>query len=278
MPTISSMLRGTYQMYKKYGINGFNTKLNSSSKSASNSINSFWSSYNPTKSTSAASSTLSGLLGIRSNISEMVNTYNSTKKTFDTELTDTLSDLKKSTTAVKNLDFNVGKDALTITENVNEDGTISTTSTMNENLTEVVNGIKEFVGNYNDAIKFFDDNSNVSKYVKNMAKIFGDTTYNSGSASNIGLKVDSTGKMTIDEDILAKTITENPTRVKSVMSTLTNKSDRHISFAKSQQSRMFPSMQNMLGGSFKSASVYSGNSLMRISNYSSVGNLLNYFA
>ena len=274
MPTISSMLKGTYLMYKYNQKNG-NSIFNSSSSYASG-INSFWKNYNTNSASKAASSTLSGLIGIRSNVNELVSNYSTTRKTFDTEFTETVDKLTKSSDIVKGLNFKVSSDALTITGTTNEGGTTSTTSTMSDELAEVLKGVKNFTESYNDTIKFFSDNSSVSKQVKYMATSFSDTTYNSGSASNIGIKIDSSGKMTVDEEQLAKSIMENSTRVKAVMSTLTNKSDRHVSFAKSQQSRMFPSMQSMLGGSLKSASVYSGRSLSRLSNYSNIGSLLNY--
>ena len=276
MPTISSMLKGTYLMYKYNQKNG-NSIFNSSSSSYKSGINSLWNNYNANSASRSASSTLSGLIGIRSNVNELVSNYNTTRKTFDTEFTETVDKLKKSSDTVKRLNFKVSSDALTITETTNEDGTTSTTSNMSDDLAEAVKGVKDFAESYNDAIKFFSDNSSVSRQVKYMAASFSDTTYNAGSASNIGIKIDSSGKMTVDEETLAKSITDNFTRVKAVMSTLTNKSDRHVSFAKSQKSRMFPTIQSMLGGSLKSASVYSGRSLSRLSNYSNLGSLLNYF-
>ena len=110
-----------------------------------------------------------------------------------------------------------------------------------------------------------------------MSITFSDMTYNAKSAESIGIKVDSAGKMTVDEEIFSKKIAENPTRAEAVMTTLTSKAERHLSYAKSAASRMFPSMNVMLGSSLKSASVYSGNSLLRMSNYANVGSLLNYF-
>ena len=243
MPTISQMMRGTYQMYR------YAQKHGDMFKSYNNTVNS-------------SSSTMSGLLGIRSNVSDLIKNYNSTKNIFNTELNDTLGDLKKSVNKIKTLDFNVNTDD----------------EVAGEKTSEIVDTIKDFADKYNDTITFFSDNSSISKYVKNIASTFSDTTYNSDSAANIGIKIDSAGKMSVNEEKLSQIITNNPTRVEAVMSTLTNKADRHISFAKSQQSRMFPSMQTMLGSSIKSASVYSGNSLMRISNYSNIGSLFNYFA
>ena len=248
MPTISSMLRGTYLMYKYNNVNVSSNKT---------------------------SNTMSGLIGIRSNVKELINNYNTTKQTFNAELSDTLDALKKSTSNVKNLDFKVGADALNVNETVNEDG--SKTTTMSDKLSEVVKGIKDFADKYNDTIKFFTDNAETSKRVKNLSSTFADTTYNAKSAASIGIKVGSDGKMTVDENELAKNIAENPTKVGAVMSTLTNKADRHISFANVQKNNLFPTMNTMLGGSLKSASVYNGNSLLRLSKYSATGSLLNYF-
>ena len=229
MPTISSMLRGTYLLYKNY----YSSK-NSSTSTASNS---FLKNY---------SSPL-----IKNNF---INDYSTTKKNFNSELNESLDKLKNSSAEVKNLDFKTIDDPK-----------------------KIVDTIKNFADNYNDTIKFFNDNSNVSNQVKNLTKIFSNTNYNSRSAANIGIKIDSSGKMTVDNDQLEKSINENSTRVESVMSSLTSKSDRNVSFAESQQNKIFPSIRSMIGGSINSSSLYNSRSLTKISNYASVGNLLNYF-
>ena len=266
MPTISSMTQSTYMMYKYAQNNGASLF---GSNSTSSSSNSYWGAYS-----SSTSSTLAGLTGISSGTKELVSSYNSASKTFYTEFDSTMGDLKKSAQAVKNMDFNVGEDALSTVEN--EDGTTSTKK--NEALTNALDSVKQLVSDYNDAIDFFSNNSDVSKRVNRMESMFSDTTYRSSSYNSIGISVNgTTGKMTIDEDKLAKAITESPDKVTGVLGKygLAGKAEDHVVVANGQRDKLFPSADALIGSDLKSTAVYTGNSLLSLSKYSSMGNLVN---
>ena len=269
MSTISSMARNNYMMLKYAQNNG--KSLFTSNLSASKS-SSLWSSY--ASSQNSAASTLSGLFGVRSAMNDLVKSYDTTAKAFHSEFASTMDDLSKASNTIKGMNFDVGGKSA-VTEVTNEDGTVTTTKSAA--LQDVLKGIEDFASKYNDAIDFFKDNADVSKQMKNMTNVFSDTTYRSGLLSTIGVVVGNDGKMKLDEDALTKALTENPSKVERILGKggLASKADNHISFARSQQNRLFPSVSSALGNAVKSSSVYSGNSLMRLSAYSSVGNLLN---
>ncbi len=276
MSTISSMARNNYLMLR-YAQNTGQSLFNTG-KSANKTF-SLWSDGSSMLGGygllgSISSSSMSGLMGLRSGMTELVKSYDSTAKAFKTEFSDTMSDLSKASADIKKINFDVGgKSALTQT--TSEDGTVTTTKS--SELVDALKGIEDFASKYNDAIGFFKDNADLSKYMKIIANTFSDTTYRAKQFSGIGIVVGNDGKMKIDEDVLTKALTEKPSKVGRLLGKdgLAGMADRHISFAKSQQNRLFPSISSALGINGKSSSLYSSNSLMRMSGYSSLGNLFN---
>ena len=207
----------------------------------------------------------------------MTSSYKNAASTFKTEHKSTMSDLKDASSAIKNMDFNVGgEDAVTKTENA--DGT--TTVTKSTKLKDALKSIENFVDKYNDAIEFFDDNADVSNRIKNMGKTFADTTYNSDLLSSIGVNVGKDGTMKIDEDKLTDALTSDPNKVSRILGKdgLAGKADNHVSFANSQADRLFPSLSSSLGSAISQSSVYTGRSLLQLSQLSAVGNILNMWA
>ena len=163
MPTINNMLSGTYSLYKSsYAsgtlFNNSNSLIGSSNKQ--DSISTLWNQYSSFKSN--ADTALSGLSMISSNVSSLVSSYDKAKNTFNSEFDQTMSDLKKSAENIKNYDFNVGEDALKTTESVDADGNKVTTTTKSDKLVAALKAVEDFASNYNDAIDFFNDNSDVS--------------------------------------------------------------------------------------------------------------------
>lgn len=265
MPTIHSMLSGTYNMYKSAQNNG---SLFQSAKSSGNMFRTV------SSAAQSASNTLSGLQGINTSTKELISSYSEARDSFYEEFDDAMGALKDSAAAIKKMDFKVGENAVTTKEN--EDGT--TTTKKSDELVAALKAVEKFASDYNDAIDFFSDNRDVSKRVSRMQSVFSDTTYRSGSLESIGIQVNSkTGKMSIDEDKLTKAITESPEKVSSVLGKngLADKAESHVGIANSQRDRLFPSVTSMIGSDLKSSSVYSGSSLLNISKYASMGSFLN---
>ena len=291
MPTINNMMSGTYSLFKSAYADGTMFSNSKSSKSQ-DSISALWSSYNSYQSN--ASSALSGLSMISSNVSSLVRSYDETKNAFYSEFDETIGDLQKSSNNIKGYDFNVGSAALTSKETTDEDGNKVTTYEQSSKLQDAVKAVKDFVSDYNDTLKFFSDNGDVSKRIGRMNTMFADTTYHRASYQSIGITVGSDGKMTVDEDKLAKVLSEDAdnyakavdngdtdrtfhSRVADVLGKdgLAGKADDHISVANGQRDRLFPSAQTLIGKDLSSAAIYTGTSYRNMTNYSNVGNLIN---
>ena len=214
---------------------------------------------------------------ISSNVSALVASYDETKNKFYSEFDEKMDALSKSAENIKGYNFNVGEDALKTSESVDSDGNKVTTTTKSEALTNALKAVEDIASNYNDAIDFFAKNSDVSKRVSRMNTSFADTTYRRANYQSIGIEVGSDGKMKIDEDKLTQAIVNNPEKVSSVLGKdgLAGKAESHISMANSQRENLFPSAQTLIGNDLSTAAIYTGTSYRNMSNYASIGNLIN---
>ena len=287
MATINNMLGGTYSLYQMSIANG--SLFGSNKTKAQDSISSLWNSYSSYQSN--ASEALSGLSMISSNVSSLLSSYDTAKQTFYDEFDTTMNDLQKSSDKIKSFDFNVGQNAITTKESVDEDGNKITTTEQSDKLKEAITAVKDFVNDYNDSLKFFSDNSEVSKRVGRMNTLFADTTYRRSSYESIGISVGGDGKLTVDEDKLASVLVkdseeaakhadedrESFSRVANVLGKdgLAGKADSHISTANSQKESLFPSVQSMFGKDLATAAMYTGSSYRNMSAYNNVGSLIN---
>ena len=248
MPTISSMARNNYMMLN-YALKSGNSLFdlgtaNSKSTTAATSLN-YLKNFGTSGTTQSEGTTAVG---------------------FKTSFDSTMKNLSSASNALKNTDFDVGgKEA--VTQTTDENG--KTTTKKSDKLVSVLKGIESFAESYNDAIDLFNDNANSSKRVKQMANVFADTKYRQGQLSSIGVVVGSDGKMKLDEDVLTKALTENPTKVNRLLGRdgLAGKADSHVSFARSQESRMLTSFSSV------STDGYSSNGLFNSGSYGSLGNL-----
>lgn len=275
MPRISEMTHNSYLMYKMAQKNGVSMFGSGAADKSSSSYKS--SDANPIGNLySSTASTLSGLSDINTNRRELVSSYDSAAKTFKAEFGSAMKDLKGSIAEMKKLDFNIGPDAITTKSATAEDGTVSTSTEYSKELQEVLDSIKGFADDYNAATSLFKDYSDVSKKMKLMANVFGDTTARASTYAKIGLNVGSDGKISIDEEKLAKAITETPSRVKAMLGKdgLAGKAESHVQFAQGQSERLFPSINTMFGSQLKKANVYTGSAMLRMSGYSNLGNLV----
>ena len=262
MPTISSMSRNNYMMLKyaqKTGTSLFGLGNAPQKSSGYQSVSRSYSPYASNLSYAAA---------------DVMKSYDTAAVNFKSEFTSRMDNLSKASNSIKQMNFDVGgKSAVTTTENA--DGT--KTVTKSDALKDVLKGIENFAEKYNDAVELFRDSASVSKKMKQMSNVFSDTKYRAGMLSQIGVVVGNDGTMKLDEDVLTKAITENPSKVSRLLgkSGLAGKADDHVSFARSQQSRLFPSASSALSGVLNSSSLYGGNSLLSTPSFASVGNFWN---
>lgn len=257
------------------GTNDYSWLFNTQNKKQ-DSVANLWNAYGNYQSN--AQNALAGLSEINANLKSVMSSYEEAKKTFNLEFEDNMSALNESSKEIQKFSFSVPKDgAITKTETTDENGIISTKTTYSKDLQSALDVVSDFISNYNSSIKFFNDNASVSKRVENLATVFGDATYRAGSLSSIGLNVNSSGMIEINEELLANAITENPDRVSGLLGEggLATKVDDHISYANSQQERLFPTAEKMLGSQLDAATLYTGNAYRNMSSYAAMGNLLN---
>ncbi len=280
MATISSMAGNTYMMYKMAQNNGLslfgNNQTQSSQKTSTfltqwqnvqNTPASQLQSYNDT-----SEQDLATIQSIRSGINGLTSSYTSTRTTFYAEYDSTMDDLKSAAQLVKGSNFSFSDKDIT----QGADGK----TTYSEGLQQTLDNVKNLVSKYNDALQFTQSNAEVSTRVKALGTTFADTTYRASQYGSMGISVDSkTGALSVDESKLAKAIVDRGEAVQYSLGSyggLAGKAEHHADLARSQRSRMFPSMQSMIGGEMEVASLYSGKTLNSMTQYTSVGNLLNF--
>lgn len=240
------------------------------------SISQLWSAYGSYESN--AQNSLAGITEVNTNLKAVLASYEDAKEAFTSEFEESMTALDESADKLKGYNFNVEKDgAITNTTSTDDKGVTTTTTTYSKDLQAAIDTVKNFVNDYNSAVKFLGEHSPISKRIDQLAKTFGDTTYRASIYESIGLNVNSNGSLTIDESKLANAIVNAPDKVSSILGKdgLAGKAEDHISFANSQKEQLFPTAKAMLGDQLNQASIYTGNSFANMSAASNVGNLLN---
>ena len=273
MATISSMANNTYTMLtmaQNNGLSMFGSNAAASAKSGD-----IWSNYG--NSSAAASAMMSGISEVSSSKRELLASYDNAAKGFKAEFSSTMSDLSSSIKDMKKLDLNVGENAITQKTVTAEDGTTSQKTEYSKPMQAALDTIGKFVDNYNSAVDLLGEYSDVSKRISQLASVFGDTTARAENYAKIGIDVGKDGKLTINEEKLAKAIQDSPGRVENILGKdgLTGKAENHVNFAQGQEDKLFPSVDTMFGKQLKQASVYSGSSLLQLHSIATMGNFVN---
>ena len=258
------------------GVNNYGWLFNNNNNKKQNSINQLWNSYGNFQNN--ATSALAGLTEVNAGLKSVMESYDDAKSAFQSELKETMEDLSASAEKLKGYNFSVEKEgAITTTSETDKDGNVTKTTTYSKDMKAALDTVKNFVDNYNSAVKFFGEHSSVSKRIEQMATTFGDAGYRSANYSSIGLMTNADGSITIDETKLADTILNDPNKVSSILGKdgLAGKAESHISFANSQADKLFPSAKEMLGDQIETASLYTGKAYRNMAAYSNMGNLIN---
>ena len=253
----------------------FNTATNNKKQ---DSISQLWSDYGSYQNNAATA--LSGLTEINTNVRSLLSSYDDAKSAFNTEFSENMDALSKSAAKVKDYNFKLEDSAAAITKTDSTDektGKVTTTTTYSKELQSALDTVKDLVKDYNSSIKFFNDNSSVSKRVERMATTFGDTTYRASLYESVGLKTASDGSFEIDEEKLANAIVNDPDKVSRILGKdgLAGKAESHVSFANSQQDSLFPSAQKMFGSQLSNAAIYTGSAFRNMTALNNTGNLIN---
>lgn len=121
--------------------------------------------------------------------------YTDKAKAFYSKFTPAMTDLKDSSAAVK--------------ESLSSDSTDSVETMLAK--------IKGFADDYTTASKTLQNNKSVSTGVSIMANSFASMKFMNSSMSSIGITMDKSGGMTVDEEKLTEALTNNLDQVKSVL-------------------------------------------------------------
>ncbi len=257
------------------GAANYSYLFNNNSTQRQNSISALWQNYGNFQNNAA--SNLGALTEIRQNAAAVVESYDNAKDAFYTEFDSNMTALKESANNIKNFNFNVGENAITTSEETGDDGKTFTKTTYSKNMQSALDAVKEFIGNYNDSLDFLKSNSAVSPRVERTAANFADTTYRASLYQSIGINVESGGTLSIDESKLADAIANDPDKVSSILGSngLAGKAEQHVDTANGQRNNLFPTAKSMLGKQLDQAAIYTGKSMVNMTNISSIGNLVN---
>ncbi len=211
------------------------------------------------------------------NLTDTLEDYREEKESFDDELEDKVSSLKKSSDDVKNL----GKDEAVAAENreaaqvakKNEpagalsriaefltaegppppvktpDEIESTEEDMPEDLRQNYSKVQTLVRDYNSTVSYLNENRGVSGNVATLADSFGDNGDLEDSLKTIGISSDSSGGLSITASTLKKALTEKPKDVDDALGAegLAGKLDKQIDRVNFQRDKLFPNIAKFVG-------------------------------
>lgn len=279
--TVSSIANSTYSMFN-FGTNNGGSLFGNNSSKKTDSISTMWNNYANSQNSSYGLTALN-VYNVKSSAAEVVGSYDSAKKEFDTEYKSTMDDLSKAVKSVNSTNFDVGEDALTKTKTTttDKDGKTTTTTKLNmsDDLKTAVKNVQNLVDKYNDAIDLFKGSESLSNRMKNMSTMFSDTTYRSENYASIGITVGKDGTLSVDEEKLADAIVSSPDKVSRIVGKegLAGKAESHMQVANAQQDKLFPSVSSMFGSQLKTAQAYTGSGLLNMNHYTNVGNLFSMY-
>jgi flagellar hook-associated protein 2 len=90
-------------------------------------------------------------------------------------------------------------------------------SANNINSKSIVDAVKTFAYDYNKVVDFLSKNSTNSTNIKNIDSSFERITYNSSSLSSIGITVGFDGKLSVNENNLIKSASDNYKNVENIL-------------------------------------------------------------
>lgn len=157
--------------------------------------------------------------------------YNKSSKEFYNEFNEKFTDLKEASSKlksysadsvfVKRYDFGQSEKTSTETDSVKNPSASSSSSknaakTAEDQNSNIINAVQDFAAKYNDAVTFLKNNSNKSENISDLAQSYINIVkYNKSTLSEIGVNVDSNGKLTVDKDKLANAIRDNKNAVRN---------------------------------------------------------------
>ncbi|MCI8599280.1 MAG: hypothetical protein HFJ10_12725 [Lachnospiraceae bacterium] len=196
-----------------------------------------YSSYNPLKndyqswvdSATAQTEELESRLNIKSSESTSSSSTSSTKKTSASSTSTFLVNYKQKLTELENASeklqagsrdnvFSKYEKALAALDNAKTDDEKKTAQAAVDKAKEsVISAVKDFADKYNSAVSFLESNSNRSRAVATQLSSLKRSLKTEDALKTVGLGIDKSGKLTVDEDKLAEELEANSGFVKNVI-------------------------------------------------------------
>ncbi len=253
MSTVSSISNQSYMMYQIMQktssssatdylstLSGTTSSNTSSTDLVTRSILSGLSGGISSTSTAALSKLLSEKLASQKSNIASLETYSKNSTAFYKDFNALTSELKNSSLALKNTDFTLSTSGTTSTTT----GTTGTAATKDQQIAAIVANVKDFASDYNKLGTFFKDNAKLSSSVNNFATSFTATKYNKRAYESIGLNVDSTGKLSVDEKKLTAALNSDSKSVGQLIggSGLANTAYNKTNAAINVSDKLYPSL------------------------------------
>lgn len=194
MSTISAISRNAYLTFKLSQENSSFASIVNRSSSANNLLGtSKFPGMDLSSNTDALQAALSNRLTEQKDTITRLEDYHKTSDAFYSKFFPKMNDLNESANTLKKTNFS-------------------------ENATSnVLSNIKQFASDYNQTVTFLGENSKTSNNISNLSTSFASPKYNSRAFQSIGIDVDTTGKLNIDEGALTSALRTDPTRVKQLL-------------------------------------------------------------
>ena len=246
-----------------------------------------------TKETSSTSTTTSTSSSSTSSSSTTVNKNTSTSTfllTYKNNLTALETSAEKLRAGSKDNVFSKYESALaTLSKATTDEEKASAQAAVDKAKEDIVSAIKDFADSYNNAVSFLDSNSSRSNTVKTQLASLQRSLTSTDAMARIGLSVDKSGNLQVDETKLNKALDENFASVKDIMGGQFGIAERAAT--KASNILDFSSVERIAGvsesGSSSDASsldywtIFSGfatKGAYNLSNYYAVGSMMNTLA
>lgn len=234
--------------------------------SNANTKNSFWGGQRSAQKEKQYNA-FSSLYGNGAQIGRLLKQYSAAQQKFTTEADTKTADLKKSASALKSTDFEVKG---------------QTAAETDAKTKAVLGKVNDFVKQYNDTAKFFDENADVSSRVGRMADTFKEERQFSRSLKEAGITTDpATGQLKVDNDRLTAALQKSPKTVEAVLGKngLAGRAEMRANQAAYQKGSLFPGVESLVGKKATDSAhmSYSNRALAQQANYNRLGTLLNLY-
>lgn len=227
MSTVGEMSRSSYMAFKLGQQNSVFASLNTQGLFGDGQNNSLFSGssiFVNRSDLNLLKSAISKQLAEKKDTFTELDSYTDTANKFYTGFFTNTKDLQSSSKTLANTDFSSGK-----TE-------------------DIVKSVKQFADDYNKTNSFLKDNAKLSSRISNLAMSFDSAKYSRNSLESIGVNVDSSGKLSVDEAKLSSALSENSKEVGNILGKkgLANQTYNKVAAAMDNSADLvpFPSIAN----------------------------------